>query len=159
MSRIQRPLRPLSFLSMMMMMMMSICWTSGSSILKLSANEVPRLLDNPLLRSLLALNKHVGCQYLRDCEFLWRRAEADKLRPGPYLRGRGIYGFNHPRNVEKKFFWQCIKARPAKCERWRTLCLHYCDARKSHLASIKCKKPLGQPGYRWGILTLLPQTP
>ena len=34
-----------------------------------------------------------------------------------------------PRKIEKKIFWQCKKARPAKCERWRTLCLHYCDAR------------------------------
>jgi len=45
-------------------------------------------------------------------------------------------------------FWQCKKARPAKCECWLTLCLHYCVARKSHLASIKCKKPLGRPGLR-----------
>ena len=32
-----------------------------------------------------------------------------------------------PQNAEKKIFWQCKKARPAKCQRWRTLCLHYCD--------------------------------
>jgi len=32
------------------------------------------------------------------------------------------------------------------------LCLHYCDARKSHLASSKCKKPLGRPGLQTKIL-------
>jgi len=75
-----------------------------------------------------------------------------------YVRAvfKGGYGFKPPRNVEKKIFWQCKKARPGKCECWCTLCLHYCDARKSHLASIKCKKPLWwpglRPGPRWGSL-------
>jgi len=77
--------------------------------------------------------------------------------PYPALGLSGL-AWTHP-----QIFWQCKKARPAKWERWRTLCLHYCDARKSHLASIKCKKPLGQPGLyfgpRWGELTALPQTP
>ena len=85
------------------------------------------------------------------------------VEPGPYLRGGLRVQPPPPRNVEKKFFWQCIKARPAKCERWRTLCLHYCDARKSHLASIKCKKPLGRPGLRprpyWGSLQRSPRPP
>jgi len=77
---------------------------------------------------------------------------------GPYLRGEGT-GSPHHRN-KKTIFWQC-KKRPAKCERWRTVCLHYCDARKSHLASIKCKKPLGRPGLcpgpRWESLQRSPR--
>ena len=71
------------------------------------------------------------------------------LYPKPDLRGGGGYEFNPPRNVEKKYFWQCKIARTAKCQTG-ILCLHYCDARKSHLASIKCKKPLGRPGRRPG---------
>jgi len=41
--------------------------------------------------------------------------------------------------------------------------LHYCDARKSHLASIKCKKPLGRsglrPGPHWESLLRSPRPP
>ena len=30
---------------------------------------------------------------------------------------KGVYGLNPPlRNLKKKIFWQCKKARPAKCE-------------------------------------------
>jgi len=83
----------------------------------------------------------------------------DACSSGPCLRGEG-YGFNpRPfprRSVEKKIFWQCVKARPAKCE-------HYCDARKCRLASIKCKKPLGRPelrpGPRWESLRRSPRLP
>jgi len=34
---------------------------------------------------------------------------------------------------------------------------HYCDARRRHMTSIKCKKQLGRPGT--GELKALPKTP
>jgi len=75
---------------------------------------------------------------------------------------KGGYGFKPPWNVEKKIFWQCKKhfQRNVSAD---ALCLHYCDARKSHLASIKCKKPLGWPGLHpgphWGSLQRSPKPP
>jgi len=43
------------------------------------------------------------------------KGEDERGGTGPYLKG--VYGFTSTpsRNVEKKNFWQCKKARPAKC--------------------------------------------
>jgi len=76
---------------------------------------------------------------------------------------KGVYGFNPPpRNVKKKIFWHCKKHARRNVSA-NALCLHYCDARKSHLASIKCKTLLGQPrhrpGPRWGSLQRSPRPP
>jgi len=69
------------------------------------------------------------------------------LHAEPYLRGLRVQPAPPPK-CWKEIFWQFRKARPAKCERSRTLCLHYGDDRKWR--KIKCKKPLGRPGLRTG---------
>ena len=43
------------------------------------------------------------------------------------------------------FFGNVKKHAQRKASADALLCLHYCDVRKSRLASIKCKKPLGRP--------------
>ena len=51
--------------------------------------------------------------------------------------------------LRRKFFGT-VKKQAQRNVSANALCLHYCDARKSHLASIKCRKPLRRPGRRPG---------
>ena len=64
--------------------------------------------------------------------------------------------------LRRKFFGN-VKKHVQRNVSADALCLHYCDAMKSHLASIKCKKPLGRPGLcpgpRWGSLQRSPRSP
>jgi len=72
-----------------------------------------------------------------------------RLHPPPEMLIRKFFG-----NVKK----HAKRMRVLECS--RTLCLHYCDVRKSRLESIKCKKPLGRPGLRprprWGAYSAPP---
>ena len=71
---------------------------------------------------------------------------------GPYLRGG--HGFNPPPEIITRKFVHCIKITCSIiCGLW-CLASSLWNARKSHLASTKCNKPLGRsglrPGPRWG---------
>ena len=71
-----------------------------------------------------------------------------------------VYGFKPPPEIITRNFFHCIKITCSTCGLW-CLTRSLWNARKSHLASTKCNKPLGRsglhPGPRWGNLERSPE--